>query len=397
MKKIGIFGGTFNPVHKDHIAMARAAIEKLSLDKLIVMPTFIPPHKEVSLAPAKDRQAMLSLAFRTGCGVADNLLTGDCATCGANTANDGKIEISGFEIACGGKSYTYLTVEHFAGEGELYFIVGGDMLADFKTWRYPERILASAKLAAFGREGFSEDVEKEREYFKENFGKEFIYLTFDGAGDSSTEIRVYNSLSLDISGFTDLRVAEYIKKNGLYAGGAAEKYVREHLPLKRLIHTANVAVCALKKARETGLSEEKILTAAILHDCAKYADMKDFPDFTLPEGVPEPVVHSFLGAYVAEKVVGIKDEEVLDAIRYHTSGKAAMTTLGKLIFVADMIEKGRDYEGVEKLRRKYDEGLDECFKACLKEEVIHLLNKKSYVYSETLNAYEYYITQNKKD
>lgn len=374
MKKTGIFGGTFNPVHKDHIAMARAATEKLSLDRLIVVPTFIPPHKEVSLAPAKDRLAMLSLAF----------------------SEDENVEVSDYETQRGGKSYTYLTVEHFSGEGKLFFIVGGDMLADFKTWRYPKRILAAAELAAFGRLGFAEDAEKEREYFKKTFGKEFIALTFDGAGDSSTEIRVYNSLGLNISGFTDSRVAEHIKKNGLYAGGAAEKYVRERLPEKRLIHTANVAVCALKKAKETGLSEEKILTAAVLHDCAKYADMKDFPDFTLPEGVPEPVVHSFLGAYIAENVVGVKDEEVLDAIRYHTSGKAKMTTLGKLIFVADMIEKGRNYEGVETLRRKYDEGLDECFKACLKEEVVHLINKKRYIFGETLNAYEYYINNNGK-
>lgn len=374
MKRTGIFGGTFNPVHKDHIAMARAATEKLSLDRLIVVPTFIPPHKEVSLAPAKDRLAMLSLAF----------------------SEDENVEVSDYETQRGGKSYTYLTVEHFSGEGKLFFIVGGDMLADFKTWRYPERILAAAELAAFGRRGFAEDAEKEREYFKKTFGKEFIALTFDGAGDSSTEIRVYNSLGLDISGFTDSRVAEYIKKNGLYAGGAAEKYVRERLPEKRLIHTANVAVCALKKAKETGLSEEKILTAAVLHDCAKYADMKDYPDFTLPEGVPEPVVHSFLGAYIAENVVGVKDEEVLDAIRYHTSGKAKMTTLGKLIFVADMIEKDRDYEGVETLRRKYDGGLDECFKACLKEEVVHLINKKRYIFGETLNAYEYYINNNGK-
>ncbi len=374
MKRTGIFGGTFNPVHKDHIAMARAATEKLSLDRLIVVPTFIPPHKEVSLAPAKDRLAMLSLAF----------------------SEDENVEVSDYETQRGGKSYTYLTVEHFSGEGKLFFIVGGDMLADFKTWRYPERILAAADLAAFGRRGFAEDAEKEREYFKKTFGKEFIALTFDGAGDSSTEIRVYNSLGLDISGFTDSRVAEYIKKNGLYAGGAAEKYVRERLPEKRLIHTANVAVCALKKAKETGLSEEKILTAAVLHDCAKYADMKDYPDFTLPEGVPEPVVHSFLGAYIAENVVGVKDEEVLDAIRYHTSGKAKMTTLGKLIFVADMIEKDRDYEGEETLRRKYDEGLDECFKACLKEEVVHLINKKRYIFGETLNAYEYYINNNGK-
>lgn len=370
MEKLGIFGGTFNPPHNEHIRLARAAVKALSLDKLVVMPTFIPPHKEVSLAPAEERLEMLELCF----------------------SEDEKIEVSDLEIARGGKSYTYETVEHYKKEGrEIYFIVGGDMLADFKTWRYPERILAAADLAAFGRDGFKECVKAEEEYFLKTFGKSFTALSYAGEEVSSTEIRVYNSLGLDIAAFTDGKVAEYIKSHDLYSGGNAEKFVKNHLPQKRLIHTANVAVCALKKAKELGLSEEKVLTAAVLHDCAKYMDKDKVKGFVLPEGVPEPVVHSFLGAYVAEHVVGVKDEEILDAIRYHTSGKPEMTALGKLIFVADMIEKGRDYDGVEKLRALYDKDLDTCFKECLKEEVLHLLNKKSYIYKATLDAYNYYI------
>lgn len=370
MEKLGIFGGTFNPPHNEHIRLARAAVKALALDKLLVMPTFIPPHKEVSLAPASDRLKMLELCF----------------------SSDPKIEVSDLEIARGGKSYTYQTVEEFKKEGrEIYFIVGGDMLADFKTWRYPERILAAANLAAFGRDGFKECVKAEEEYFLKTFGKSFVALSYTGEEVSSTEIRVYASLGLDVTAFTDEKVAEYIAAHGLYKGGKAEEFVKNRLPQKRLVHTANVAVCALKKAKELGLSEEKVLTAAILHDCAKYTDKDEIKGFVLPEDVPEPVVHAFLGAYVAERVVGIRDEEVLDAIRYHTSGKPEMSALGKLIFVADMIEKGRNYDGVEKLRALYDGDLDTCFKECLKEEVLHLLNKKSYIYRATLDAYDYYV------
>ena len=72
-----------------------------------------------------------------------------------------------------------------------------------------------------------------------------------------------------------------------------------------------------------------------------------------------------------------------------------MSALGKLVFVADMIEKGRDYDGVDKLRRLFDGDFDACFKECLKEEVLHLLNKKQYIYAETLNAYDYYIKENR--
>lgn len=88
------------------------------------------------------------------------------------------------------------------------------------------------------------------------------------------------------------------------------------------------------------------------------------------------MTHAFLGAYIAENVLKIKDEEIIDAIRYHTSGKANMTALGKLIFVADMIEKAGLTTG-GKARALYDGDLNECFKECLKEEVLHLLAKKT--------------------
>jgi len=104
------------------------------------------------------------------------------------------------------------------------------------------------------------------------------------------------------------------------------------------------------------------------------------------------VVHSFLGAFIAEKYLGVDDQEILDAIRFHTSGKANMTLLGKLIFVADMVEEGRDYEGVEYLRELYEqEDFEKCFVECLKEEFLHLLNKKQRIYVETINAFEYYV------
>ena len=124
----------------------------------------------------------------------------------------------------------------------------------------------------------------------------------------------------------------------------------------------------------------------------EYLSLKDFPSFTIDADVPPPVVHAFLGAYVAEHVLNITDTEVLDAIRYHTSGRAKMSNLEKLIFVADMVEEGRTYLGVEKLRKAYyEDDFEKAFIQCLKEEVLHLLNKKQYIYYRTLEAYEYYV------
>lgn len=371
MLRVGIFGGTFDPVHNEHIFLAKVAIDKLNLDKLIVVPTFLPPHKTIIPASGKDRLNMLRLAFN---GIE-------------------KVEISDFELKSGGKSYSYLTVEHFKKtlDADLYFLVGADMLKDFSTWKHPERILENCTLATFGRHDYVVDYEKAEEHFRQKYNKEFIRLDYDGKDYSSTKIRVYSSLGLKAQNQTPKEVIEYIEKHGLYAGDIYTEFLKTVLPEKRLIHTAEVAITAMQKTKELSLDGNKVLLASLLHDCAKYIDYQSVGGFSVPNGMPKPVVHAFLGAYVIENMLGVCDQEIIDAVRYHTSGKAEMSTLSKLIFVADMIEPNRDYEGVEKLRELYKKDFDECFIECLKEEYIHLQNKKQDIYVETINAYNYYV------
>ena len=371
MKRIGILGGTFNPVHLEHVELAKSAKKELGLDELIVMPTYLSPHKTSVPASAEDRLNMLKIAFD---GV------------------DG-VTVSDYEIKKQGKSYTYLTVEHFNdGKTKVFFICGGDMLTDFKTWRYPERILDAATLAVFSREDFFTDYQKEEKLFLERWGKNFIRLTYTGKSASSTKIRTYAALSLSLDGILPTGVEEYIKEKGLYPPDKYQSFILKTLPEKRVKHTADVIVTAMQKAKELNLDGQKVMIAATLHDCAKYLDYQKIKGFTLSEGVPAPVVHAFLGAYIAEHVLGVTDTEIIDAIRYHTSGKADMTTLGKLIFVADMVEEGRTYDGVEHLRELYEKAdFETCFIECLKEEFLHLVNKKQYIYKETINAFLYYV------
>lgn len=372
MERIAIFGGTFNPAHAEHVKLVECAISELRLDKIFIMPTYQPPHKNLIPAPAKHRLEMLKVAF------------------------DGveKAEISDYEIQKQGKSYTYLTVEHFKElypDAKLFFIVGGDMLTDFKTWRNPDRILKACTLCVFDREDFFTDYDGEREYFKRVFNTEFIKLSYKGKSFSSTKIRVYSAFNLPIDHLIDCKIAEYIKKTALYTGDKYIEYVKRVLPPKRLKHTADVVITALQKVKELGLSRESVMVSATLHDCAKYFHPTFFPNFSYPEDLPAPVVHAFLGEYIARTVLGITDQDILDAIKYHTSGKPNMSTLCKLVFVADMVEEGRTYDGVEKLRELYEKSdFELCFKECLKEEVLHLINKKQYIYSATLDAYEYY-------
>ncbi len=371
MERIGIFGGTFSPVHTEHVALAKTAITKLNLDKLFVLPTFVSPHKSGVSASPTDRLNMLKLAFM----------------------GEEKIEVSDFEIKRGEVSYSYITAEHFKSNrsAEIFMLVGADMLKDFKTWRYPERILNAACLVACQREDSKVDLKEEIEYIKNTFHHEVIELDFCGKAQSSTKIRTYASLGLSVEDFTDKKVAEYIKEKGLYKGGEIEKFVSSVLPLKRLVHTANVITTALAWAKRLNIPEEKVKVAGALHDVAKYLDYQDYKDFVLEKGIVKPVIHAFLGAFIAENVLNIKDKDIINAIKYHTSGRPNMSDLEKLIFVADMVEESRDYEGVNYLREIYREDLDKCFIECLKEELLHLKNKNAEIFRLTLDAHKYYV------
>ena len=236
--RTAIFGGTFDPVHVEHKRLAAAAIKELKLDRIIIMPTFITPNKSGLSASAENRLEMLKIAFN------------DVA----------EAEISDYEILKGGTSYTYITVEHFRKifpDDKLFFIVGGDMLKDFRTWKFPERILSAAHLAVFGREADDADYVAEEKYFSDNYGKKFKKLSVVGKPVSSTEVRVYLSLGLRHEGIMP-EVYGYITEHGVYPLYEYAGFLKQNLTESRLIHTANVAACALKKAKELSLDKNEV-------------------------------------------------------------------------------------------------------------------------------------------
>ena len=383
--RIGIFGGSFDPVHSEHLRLAKAAIDSLLLDKLFVLPAHTPPHKKGKrISSDAARLEMCRLAF----------------------AGEDKIEVSDYEIAQGGTSYTYLTCEHFKAEyptSQLYFLVGTDMLRDFPTWKKPESILENVTLAVCARNENEGWLERERAAFEKRFSKQFVVIHYNGAPVSSTEIRVKAAAKLPLESYVGERVERYIYDNGLYEIDNADKALALQKPA-RAEHSVRVAVTAAKRATSLGIDEEKVITAAIFHDCAKNLDRdselligftpnKDWGD------IPAPVLHQFTGAYVAEKIFQIKDAEVLDAIRFHTSGKADMTTLGALIFLADMVEEGRNYDGVDVLRELYwketpksqsEENLFMCLEEALRRTIEFLEEKGNTVYPLTKRAYAFY-------
>lgn len=369
--KTGIYGGAFNPVHKEHINIALAAKAALGLDRLIVIPTYISPHKSGDMsAKGKDRLEMCRLAFAGYSGV----------------------EVSDYELKRGGISYSYVTCRHFKKlypEDELYFIIGADSLQGFYSWRNPEEILKCVTLAVCARED-AEGLKADLKKFQVRFKRETVSFDYVGKAVSSTRIRALAAIGEDISAYVPNAVKRRICGGKLYylpelAG------VKKYLTAERWQHTVGVTVMAAENSRRARVCEIDAIYAAVLHDCAKYlgADAPELKGFKCPEGVPPPVVHQFSGAYVAEHTFGIKDEAVLNAICYHTSGRENMSGLEKLIFLSDLLEEGRDYNGVEELREIFKRDIDQCLKVALERQLKRLKSLGSEIYPLTRRAYEY--------
>lgn len=379
--RIGIFGGSFNPVHIEHIRVAEAAIASLRLDTLFVMPAYAPPHKQgKEIADDSVRLEACRIAFQ----------------------EVEKAVVCDYEIRKKGTSYTYLTCRHFRAlypQAEIFWLLGTDMLRDFPTWKETQSILNDVTLAVCARNEKEGWARTEFCTFREKFGREFEIVGYNGGDISSTKIRVLAGADEDIAPFVGEKVAAYIREKALYRIPAAKEALALQKPA-RAAHSIRVAVAAATRAADLGVPESKAVCAALLHDCGKNVDtdsplLKGFS--LLPEwgDVPPQVLHQFTGAYIAERALGVRDSEILDAIRFHTSGKEDMTALGKLIFLADLVEEGRSYEGVETLRglfyekKKGADGLDTCLLRALKETLEYLKKQGGEIYPLTVKAYQY--------
>ncbi len=364
--KVAIFGGSFNPVHNEHINIVKAAINELSLDKVIIMPSNITPAKNGRMfASARDRLNMCKLAFKSV----------------------PETEVSDFEIEQSGVSYSYLTCRRFVKrypDAERYFIVGGDMFENFHKWKYPEEILKCVTLAVCAR-GCGDRLNTAVKDFYSRFKKEVSLFGYVGKNVSSTRIRVYAALCESITGLVNDEVAQYIADNSLYYIYGA-KDVKKTLSQYRWRHTVGVAVTAAENCTRYNVAERDAVTAALFHDCGKELDPSPF---CVPDNVPLPVVHQYIGAQLAEKVYRIDDKNVLDAIKYHCSGRDNMSPLEKLIYLSDMVEEGRDYDGVNELRSLFQTDKEEAFYSALEQQFERLKTSGLPVYRLTQKAYEY--------
>lgn len=198
-QKIGILGGTFDPVHNAHLMIAAQAWAAAGLDRVILMPAGTPPHKEErSLTAAEHRLRMAQLAVERMDGY----------------------EVSDLEISTPGTDYTVDTLHMLKKQlpgAKLHFIFGGDSLMYLEQWREPEALLGLASFIAVYRPGWKlEELERMRQSLLKRFGGEIILVACAGEDISSTEVRSRVSAGGDISGLVPENVADYIRQHHLY-------------------------------------------------------------------------------------------------------------------------------------------------------------------------------------
>ena len=357
---IGIYGGTFDPPHWGHITAAKAAVEQLKLDKLLLIPDRVPPHKVLPEdgATPEQRLEMAVLA----------------------TAELGKrAEVSDRELRRSGPSYTADTLAALREEypeDTLWLLMGSDMFLSLHTWRAPERIMKLARIAPFSREAADESAAfaAQKSRLEQEYGAQIRIVQNPEVRElSSTEVRA----ALAAGQGSDLlppAVYGYVLREHLYGThkvltgltpDALRPIALSYLRPKRMPHVLGTEQEAVRLVRRYGGDETQARIAALLHDCTKKLDMAQQLALCEKYGIvldeleqkALKLLHSKTGAAIARDVFGVEDA-VYDAILYHTTGKPDMTRLEKIIYLADYIEPTRDFPGVDELRKTVYEDLD---------------------------------------
>ena len=333
--KICISGGTFDPIHNGHIEIAKIALSQFNLDKVIFMPTGN-SYMKSDVTPSIHRYNMLKIAIE----------------------GNENFEISDLEIKRAGYTYTKDTVAYFKEnfpDDELYFLIGTDTLFMLEKWYMPEYLFENL-IFIVAKRGDADSVAKAEE-LKDKYGADIRFMHNDIINISSTEIREeFDNKSYEEfnNRFFDKKVFEYIKENHLYKEMNDAEMITllsKELKESRLMHTFGVIDTATALAKAYRADIKKCEKAALLHDCAKYMSLEDmiaicernFIELNDLEKSKDSLLHAKAGACLAYEKYGIKDKDILDAIKYHTTGRPDMSLIEKIIFVSDYIEPGRDF------------------------------------------------------
>ncbi|MBR5756404.1 MAG: nicotinate-nucleotide adenylyltransferase [Firmicutes bacterium] len=329
--KIGILGGSFDPVHYGHLILADQLITEAGLDKVVFIPTYVSPFKiDSTKTSPENRLEMLRMAIE----------------------DNPKFSISDIEVLREGPSYTIDTLTEYskglAPDDELYLIMGQDTFREIEKWHRSDELLTNYRFIIGKRPG--ESTKEMFALFKELFAKyknlKIEFFDIPEQDISSTVLRNKLKLGKSIRYFTPDSVIKYIYDNNLYGVliPKLKAFVKSNVKESRYRHTEGVVETARKLAARYDEDLEKAEIAAWFHDA--FRDVGNLE-------------HGPVAADKITEMFGVTDPDIINAIRFHTTGHPGMSRLEKIIYVADCLEPGRDYNGIEFLRSIMYKDLDE--------------------------------------
>ena len=377
-ERIGIMGGSFNPIHDRHIEIAACARQEHKLDRVIFLPTGNPPHKHSELAEAEYRFEMTRLAVSGMAG----------------------FTASRMELDREGVIYTVDTLARLQKQmpgAELYYLIGEDTLFDLPNWRRPDKVFSMCRFLVCSR--MSQGLEERPEVrAMEARGARFAFLTLPPSPVSATDIR-RRIAGGEAPPQIRPQVMEYIRIMGLYGcdespRGAAAIYPRLRLTLsdRRLQHSLLVAATARRLAILHGMNADQAAMAGLMHDCAKCMPLAQQQRIAREARLlldketlqSENLLHGPVGAVVAERDFGVTDPNILSAIRCHTTGKVGMLPLDMIVFLSDKIEPSRrSYPALETVRELAQSDLVAAMRYSLQSTLAYVMAQKTAVHPTT--------------
>ena len=388
---IALYGGSFNPPHMGHVDAARVSLETLRPDKLIFVPACVPPHKLLALhsPSAQERLDMTRLAAEEVPGA----------------------EVSDYEIKLGNTpSYTSMTAEYFREKypgARLVLLIGTDMLLTFEGWYEFEHILQLVELGVFPRDnGEMEEIERFADYMRGKYGAKISIISKPPLPMASSYVRelLPNRLGRDM--LPEGVYAHIIQKRH-YGAKPELEWLRQQMKtlLKpgRVPHVLGCEQEAVRLAVRWGEDVGDAAEAGILHDitkklglpeqlilCEKYDIMTD-----AVEKSSDKLLHAKTGAIMAQQRFGVA-QRVSDAIYWHTTGRADMSLLEKIIYLADYIEPSRNFQGVDRLRELAYKDLDEAMILGLEMSVEDILARGMEPHSRSIEALEWLLNRRER-
>ena len=384
-ERIGIMGGTFDPIHQGHIRMAQCALDSLALDRVLMLPSGNPPHKP-DITPGEDRYRMV------------------CAACAGIPGLTPCRE----EIDRAGVIYTVdtLSILHEKyPKADLYYIIGADTLMELHKWRCFETVLTLCTFLICPRSWHytPQQLTEERKRLTA-LGGCFVMLDMDVLDVSSSGVRqaIREGASTP---HLPVQVREYAQIAGLYGaqlripeGPKWLDMLFRDLSVKRFSHTLAVADTARRLALLHGLDPVKAETAGLLHDCAKCLPLEEMQRIARENQLTEDasilasgaLLHSVVGAHLARTKYCCTDEEVLRAILSHTTGKAGMSRLDMAVWLADTIEPTRaPYPLLDKTRMLAGLSLEKAMITSLEGTLQHVRKKGDAVHPATVETLDW--------